>query len=134
MQAGKYDDIVDFHDELRVMEVHFNEMVFEDSAMVDEVYDAIEQRIANSGQSKWFFLVNYRDCRIYETAWIRFAQRGKSLNIAHSMGSVRFAVREDLGQTIENSAKKQNFDPNLFESKEDALAEIERMKQAQGLS
>jgi len=133
MEESKYDHIVDFHDDLRVMEVHFNEMVFEDSAMVDAIYDLIERRIADSGQSKWFFLVNYRDCRIYETAWIRFAQRGKSLNLAHSMGSVRFAVREDLGQTIENSAKKQNFDPNLFSSREDALAEIERMKQAQGL-
>ena len=115
------------------MEVHFNEMVFEDSTMVDAVYDAIETAISNSGQSKWFFLVNYKNCRIYETAWIRFSQRGKSINIAHSMGSVRYAVREDLGQTIENSARKQNFDPNLFNSREDALAEIDRMRQAQGL-
>ncbi len=133
MNTTNFDNIVDFHDDIRVMEVHFNEMIFEDSTMVDEVYDALEAGIANSGQSKWFFLVNYRNCRIYETAWIRFAQRGKSLNIAHSMGSVRFSVREDLGQTIENSAKKQNFDPNLFSSRETALAEIERMKQAQGL-
>lgn len=133
MSTRNFDDIVDFHDDIRVMEVHFNEMIFEDSAMVDAVYDVLEAGIAGSGQSKWFFLVNYRNCRIYETAWIRFAQRGKSLNIAHSMGSVRFAVREDLGQTIENSAKNQNFDPNLFSSREDALVEIERMKQAQGL-
>ncbi len=133
MNTTNFGNIVDFHDDIRVMEVHFNEMIFEDSTMVDEVYDALEAGIANSGQSKWFFLVNYRNCRIYETAWIRFAQRGKSLNIAHSMGSVRFSVREDLGQTIENSAKKQNFDPNLFSSRETALAEIERMKQAQGL-
>lgn len=133
MNTGKYDDLVEFHDALRVMEVHFDDWVFEDSAMVDEVYDHIEQAIAGSGQSKWFFLVNYRNCRIYETAWIRFSQRGKSLNIAHSMGSVRYAVREDLGQTIEKSAKKQNFDPNLFASREDALGEIERMRKAQGL-
>src|SRR5210317_2191534 len=133
MNTSKYDQLVDFYDDIRVMEVHFNEMVFEDSAMVDSVYDAIETAIANSGQSKWFFLVNYKNCRIYETAWIRFSQRGKSLNIAHSMGSVRFAVREDLSQTIENSAKKQNFDPNLFESRDEALAEIERMRKAQGI-
>ncbi len=133
MNIDKYDYLVDFHDALRVMEVHFNDMVLEDSTMVDEIYDHIERSIAASGQSKWFFLVNYKNCRIYETAWIRFSQRGKSLNIAHSMGSVRFAVREDLGKTIENSAKKQDFDPNLFNSREDALAEIERMRQAQGL-
>ncbi|MCP4429437.1 MAG: hypothetical protein GY806_00515 [Gammaproteobacteria bacterium] len=133
MNTGKYDYMVDFHDALRVMEVHFDDLVFENSAMVDEIYDHIERAIASSGQSKWFFLVNYKNCRIYETAWIRFSQRGKSLNIAHSMGSVRFAVREDLGQTIENSAKKQNFDPNLFNSRDEALAEIERMRQAQGL-
>ena len=133
MSEGKYDDLVDFHDALRVMEVHFNDLVFEDSAMVDEIYDHIENAISASGQSKWFFMVNYKNCRIYETAWIRFSQRGKSLNIAHSMGSVRFAVREDLGKTIEKSAKKQNFDPNLFNSRDDALAEIERMREAQGI-
>lgn len=133
MDKGKYDEIVDFHDDLRVMEVHFNDVIFEDSKMVDAVYDTLERGIAASGQDKWFFLVNYKNCRIYETAWIRFAQRGKSLNIAHSMGSVRFAVHEALGQTIENSAKKQNFDPNLFPSREEALAEIERMRQAQGI-
>ncbi len=133
MDKDKYDEIVDFHDDLRVMEVHFNDVIFKDSKMVDAIYDTLEKGIAASGQSKWFFLVNYKNCRIYETAWIRFAQRGKSLNIAHSLGSVRFAVHETLGQTIEKSAKKQNFDPNLFSSREDALAEIERMKQAQGL-
>ncbi len=133
MDKDKYDEIVDFHDDLRVMEVHFNDVIFEDSKMVDAVYDTLERGIAATGQHKWFFLVNYKNCRIYETAWIRFAQRGKSLNIAHSMGSVRFAVHEALGQTIENSAKKQNFDPNLFTSREDALAEIERMRQAQGI-
>ncbi len=133
MNTGKYDHLVDFYDDSRIMEVHFNELTFADSAMVDAIYDAIETAIANSGQSKWFFLINYKNCRIYETAWIRFAQRGKTINLAHSMGSVRYAVREDLGQTIENSAKKQNFDPNLFNSREDALAEIKRMRQAQGL-
>lgn len=133
MDDGEYNHVVDFDDGLRLMEVHFNEMIFEDSAMVDAVYDAIEKAIAGSGQDKWFFLVNYRNCRIYETAWIRYAQRGKSLNLAHSMGSVRFAVQEDLGQTIESSAKSQNFDPNLFQSREDALAEIERMKLIQGV-
>ncbi|MCP4188095.1 MAG: hypothetical protein GY763_10890 [Gammaproteobacteria bacterium] len=133
MSDSEYNDIVEFDIALRVMEVHFNEMTFKDSVMVDAVYDTIEQAIAESGQSKWFFLVNYKNCRIYETAWIRYAQRGKSLNIAHSMGSVRFAVHEALGQTIENSAKKQNFDPNLFGSREDALAEIERMRKAQGI-
>ena len=133
MSESKYDHLVEFHDELRVMEVDFNDLVLEDSKMVDEIYDHIERAIAASGQSKWFFLVNYKNCRIYETAWIRFSQRGKSLNIAHSMGSVRFAVREELGHSIEKSAKKQHFDPNLFESRDDALAEIERMRKAQGI-
>ena len=133
MSEGKYDYLVDFHDDLRVMEVHFNDLVIEDSTMVDEIYDHIERGINASGQSKWFFMVNYKNCRIYETAWIRFSQRGKSLNIAHSMGSVRFAVREELGKSIRNSAKTQNFDPNLFESRDDALAEIERMRKAQGI-
>lgn len=75
-------------------------------------------------------LVNYRNTHIFELAWIRFAQRGKRVNLASSLGSVRYAVREEVGQTIKSSAKRENFDPNLFDSREGAVAEIERMKSA----
>lgn len=131
MSSTNYSNLVTFHDDLQIMEVNFNDVTFENSPMVDDIYDAIEQGIADSGSEKWFFMVNYKNCRIFELAWIRFAQRGKRVNIAHSLGSVRFAAHEDLGHSIEASAKSQNFDPNLFATREQALGEIEKMKQNQ---
>lgn len=133
MSNDNYAELVQFHSESGIMEVDFSDLTFDDSQKVDQVYDAIEKRIEATGQDKWYFLVNYKNCRIFEFAWIRFAQRGKRINIAHSLGSVRFAVRDDLGKTIEASAKNQQFDPNLFASRDDAVAEIERIKQAQSL-
>ena len=129
MNATSYADRVIFHTDSEVMEVDFSDLTFTDSPMVDAVYDEIDRKIEATGRS-WYFLVNYRNCRIYELAWIRFAQRGKRLNLAHSLGSVRFSVQEELGATIEASARSENFDPNLFPSREAALAEIERMKSA----
>ena len=127
MGDSRYQDRIVFHDDIQVMEVDFSDLTFDSSPMVDEAYDEIERQIEATGRD-WYFLVNYRNCRIFELAWIRFAQRGKKLNLAHSLGSVRFAVQEELSETIEQSAKKENFDPNLFPSREAALQEIERMK------
>jgi len=116
----------------QIMDVDFSDLTFDTSAMVDEFYDEVENRIAATGQPKWFFLVNYKNTRIFELAWIRFAQRGKRVNIASSLGSVRYAAHEDLGKTIEARAKTENFDPNLFRSREEGIAEITRMKSSAG--
>lgn len=129
MSELQYGARIHFFPELEVMEVDFSDVTFDNSAMVDEFYDEIHRRIEETGKN-WFFLINYRNCRIFELAWIRFAQRGKRINLAHSRGSVRYAVQESLGQTIEASAKAENFDPNLFDSREEALAEIGRMRTA----
>ncbi len=128
MNQSRFADRVNFLESEQIMEVDFSDLTFDSSAMVDEFYDVVEQGINDHGDDKWYFLVNYRNTRIFELAWIRFAQRGKRVNIASSLGSVRYAVREDVGQTIESSAKKENFDPNLFTSRDDALAEIARMR------
>ena len=128
MSQSEFTDRIRFLEDERVMEVDFSELTFDNSAMVDAFYDEVERKIAASGNDKWYFLVNYRNCRIFELAWIRFAQRGKRVNLASSLGSVRYAVREDLGQTIESSAQRENFDPNLFASRDEALAEISRMR------
>ncbi len=128
MSKSQFSDRIHFFPDLKVMEVDFSDITFDNSPMVDQFYDEIERQIEASNE-KWYFLVNYRNCRIFELAWIRFAQRGKRVNIASSLGSVRYAVRGDLGKTIEASAKAEHFDLNMFKSREDALAEVECMKQ-----
>jgi hypothetical protein len=129
MNESRFGNRIAFLHDIDVMEVDFSDLTFDNSRMVDEFYDEIERQIRATGRD-WFFLVNYRNCRIFELAWIRFAQRGKRLNLAHSRGSVRFATRPELGETIEENAKRENFDPNLFESRDAALAKIEQMRVA----
>ena len=130
MNENQFENRIHFLESEQIMEVDFSDITFDTSAMVDEFYDAIEKGVAQRGNKKWYFLVNYRNTRIFELAWIRFAQRGKRLNLASSQGSVRYAARSDVGESILSSAQKENFDPNLFDSREDALAEIQRMKDA----
>ncbi len=130
MSETKFSDRITFLHDRQIMEVDFSDIIFDTSAMVDEFYDEVERKIAETGEPKWYFLVNYMNTRIYELAWIRFAQRGKRINIASSLGSVRYSAHEDLEKNIEARAQSENFDPNLFKSREDGIAEIERMKAA----
>ena len=131
MSQNQYEQRIHFLESEQIMEVDFSDLTFDNSAMVDEFYDAIEKGIIELGGRKWYFLVNYRNTRIFELAWIRFAQRGKRLNLASSLGSVRYAAHGAVGQSIESSAKKEKFDPNIFDDRDAAIAQIERMKARQ---
>jgi len=133
MNQSQYEDRVQFIESEQIMEVDFSELTFDNSAMVDEFYDVVEKGISERGNEKWYFLVNYRNTRIFELAWIRFAQRGKRVNLASSLGSVRYAARDEVGQSMASSAQREQFDLNLFVSREDAIAEIQRMKEASAL-
>jgi hypothetical protein len=124
-----YDQRISFHPDLEVMEADFSGLTFADSAEVHAVYDRLDARIGET-RRKWFFLVNYRDCHIYPEAWIAFANRGKKLNLEWSLGSVRYAARGETRSGILTRAEEESFDPNLFPSREAALAEIARLRGA----
>ena len=115
---------ITFHDDIQTMEADFSDFEFPSSAIVNAFYDRIEERIAATGEDQWFFLVNYSRCRIDSTAWIAFSRRGKALNLAHSMGSVRFDVSDATRAQIERDAATERFDPNLFNDRESALTRI----------
>ena len=120
----RFDDRIAFHDDLQIMEVDFSGFEFPDSGLVNAFYDRLEDRIANTGEELWFFLVNYSGCRIDSSAWVAFSRRGKALNLAHSMGSVRFDASEATRAQIERDAHTERFDPNLFADRESALARL----------
>jgi len=119
---------VRFLEDKQVMEVDFSNVLFSDSSAVNHFYDSIEERVEPTGVP-WFFLVNYKNCKILPDAWFAFAHRGKKLNLAHSLGTVRFATPDDTGQEILEKSREEDFDPNLFESRDDALAELARMRE-----
>lgn len=113
-----------FHEAEEIMEVDFSGLDFQDSAEVNRFYDRVEERIAETGEPLWFFLVNYSDFRIEPAAWATFTHRGKVVNLAHSQGTVRFDVSEETRREIERHAETEAFDPNLFADREGALRRI----------
>lgn len=121
-------DRIRFFSELEVMEADFSGMTFSDSAMVDRVYDEIEALIAMSGDDKWYFLVNLQGARIDSQAWMRYGYRGRRLNEAHSLGSVRYDASPAAQAEIASRADAEDFDANLCPDRDSALARIAEMR------
>jgi hypothetical protein len=120
-------DRIRFHSDGQIMECDFTNMTFDVMKTVNDFYDEVERQIGETGQ-KWFFLVNYYNCRIMAEAWISFAHRGKKLNLAYSLGTARFAVSPDTSEAILEQSQSHQFDPNLFESRDAALAYLRELR------
>jgi hypothetical protein len=118
-----------FDPETRIMEVDFSWFTFHHSGDVNDFYDHIESRIADSGFDKWFFLINYEGTQILPAAWVQYAHRGKKLNLAHSLGSVRFAPGSETEADIRLRAESQEFRPNIRNTRAEALTRIEELRQ-----
>ncbi|MAM63638.1 MAG: hypothetical protein CMH11_19315 [Maritimibacter sp.] len=118
---------ISFEPEAEIMNVDFHDFTFHHSADVNAFYDHIERRVEETGL-RWFFLINYENCRIFEEAWVAYARRGKALNQRWSMGSVRYAPGSEAEETIRMRAESQQFRPNIRNTREDALARIAEMK------
>ena len=127
MGANAFEDRVTFHAENQVMEVDFSNMTFDVSSKVHNAYDVIDRKLHETGK-KWFFLVNYQNCRIMSEAWIAFAHRGKMVNLSYSLGSARYAATGDTSDDILESARQEKFDPNLFRTRDDALAYLAELR------
>lgn len=122
---------VTFFEDAEIMEVDFHDFTFHHSRDVDDFYDFIEDEIRRTDR-KWYFLVNYNGCRIEPAAWVRYAHRGKTLNIAASLGSVRYATGSENEADIRLRAESQGFRPNIRNTREEALARIDEMKAEAG--
>ncbi len=126
----KVDDRIHFDAETETMEADFSDLTLEDPVVVGKFYDRIEERIAETGRTRWFFLVNYRNCRIMPSAWLAHSQRGKRLNVTHSLGSVRYDASPETKAEIERRAGTEAFDANLFDNRDDAMARIAELRRA----
>jgi len=127
LSLKEMDARIRFDDERQIMECDFSGIHFVAQPEVNAFYDRLEDRIAETGEENWFFLVNYSNSRIDPDAWIAFARRGKALNLAHSQGSVRFDMSDETRNQIERDAGTENFDPNLFADRDSALARLGEM-------
>ncbi|MGH1416517.1 MAG: hypothetical protein ACRBB0_23705 [Pelagimonas sp.] len=116
-----------FHHDLETLEADFSDFRFCDQSVVNRFYDFIEDSIAQSGHRHWFFLVNLHGLQIDQSAWPAYASRAKALNIAHSMGTVRFDASFETAKRIADAAKTEHFDPNLLSDREAAIARITKL-------
>ncbi|MCA8867436.1 MAG: hypothetical protein KDA67_02185 [Rhodobacteraceae bacterium] len=116
-----------FHTDENIMEVDFSNLTFQHSRDVNDVYDHLENRIGETGR-KWYFLVNYNNCRINPEAWIAYARRGKKLNIESGLGSVRYAAGSETEAEIRLRAESQDFRPNIRNTRDEALERIAELK------
>ena len=123
-QLDHFNRRIRFLDDLQIMDVDFSGFHFDSSETVNRFYDRIEARIRDTGEPKWFFLINYSGSRIDPQAWVAFSRRGKTLNLAHSMGSVRYDAGEETRRQIERDAQTERFDPNLFSDRNSAIKRI----------
>lgn len=121
------DTRITFHKADEILEVDLSDYVLENSADVNLLYDRLEARIAETGEPLWFFLINYKGTKIEPGAWFAHSRRGKDLNLAHSMGSVRFDASEETRRQIERSAGTDNFDPNLFATRDEAYRRLKEL-------
>jgi len=119
---------ISFDDAATIMNVDFSNFAFHHRRDVNDVYDHIEERVKETDR-KWFFLVNLENCQIMPKAWVQYAHRGKMLNIAASLGSVRFALGSETEEEIRLRAESQDFRPNLFNTREDAIERIAEMRE-----
>lgn len=125
--AHAFDSRITFHDDIEVMEVDFSDFTFEASKDVNAFYDLLEDRIAATGQEFWFFLVNYHNTRINPEAWFAYSQRGKTLNKAHSQGSVRFDPSDETRAEIARRSQSEAFDANLFADRDEAINRLKSL-------
>ncbi len=127
MDKSKIASRIKFLNKLQIMEVDFSDIMFDTAQQVNEFYDVVDEKLEANGQ-KWYFLVNYRNCKLAQWAWLPFARRGKKVNLAHSLGTARFEVDEETGSTIREKSKQESFEANMFATRDNALAKIEDMK------
>lgn len=127
LSRAEIDAHIRFHTEPEVMEVDLSGLRLTSTAEVNALYDRLEERIRESGEGKWFFLINYSGSRIEPEGWIAFSRRGKVLNMAHSMGTVRFDASPETRARIERDAGTEAFDANLFADRASAMARLAEM-------
>jgi len=120
--ASEYSDRIHFFTDLQIIEVDFSEFEFSSSRIVNDFYNLLDRMIENTGQ-RWYILVNYRKCTIWPDAWIAFAHRGKKVNASYSLGTMRYVEASEAGEdsTLFN-------DPDLFDSRDEALAHIDELR------
>lgn len=118
---------IHFDDTTQTVEVDFSGLMLDSSADVNGVYDQIHAAIIDSGNDKWFFLLNVTDLRVDSFAWVAQTRRGKALTKAHAMATVKLDDSDITRTELVRTAGTDAFNPNLFADRGAALARIAQL-------
>ncbi len=128
----EYAGRIRFHDAIDVVEIDFSDFAFRNSKIVNDFHDVIEAEVSATGRD-WYFVVNHQACSVWPEAWVAFAHRGKKVQVAHALATVRYAAEPDSGDQSSN-ASRAGHDPNMFASRDLALAHVEELRHAADLT
>lgn len=115
------------HEGAQIIEIDFTGLRFETTADVNAFYDFVEAQIGETGEPLWFFMVNTQDYRVDSDAWFAFTRRGRDLNEGHGMKTVRYDADPATLKQIELAKGTDRENPNLFGSREEALAHLKSL-------
>lgn len=126
-EAGEFGSRIRLLAELEIVDLDFSDYVFGDSKEVNSFYDAIERAVEATGR-KWFFAVNFRNCRIWPEAWVAFAHRGKKLSVNYALDTVKYAAAAETEDGIVKTSDAADDDPNLYPSRDAAFAHVAKLR------
>lgn len=104
-----------------IMELDFSDLVFANSDVVYEMFDAIEAEIGRFDR-KWYFLINMTGCTVWPEAWVSFAHRGKRINVNFGLETVRYSTADETAYDSDHATHP---------SRESAVEYIEACKQSE---
>jgi len=122
-----FESRVIFLGEGEIMDIDLSGLRLRHGRDVDDLIGYLERRIEETGR-RWYFLINYSDCRIEPAAWIQWARRGKELNLGGSLGTVRYGTGEQIDADIRLRAESQGFHPNICGNRTEALSRIGELR------
>ena len=120
------DDRITVNEAMQLIEIDRSGLYIRSSAEANAFYDRIELRIDETGEPLWFFLVDATGYRVDNAAWFAYSRRGSDLHDAHSMGTVRVDRSPGAAERIAKSRGTDRHNPNLFATREEALADIRK--------
>jgi hypothetical protein len=121
------DSRLTFHETDQIFEIDLAGVRFRVKADVTAFYDRCEARIGDSGETLWFFLIHDDGLRVEPAAWVAYSARARALSLAYSMARIRYDGSPETRTQIERTRGTDSFDPNLFPSREAALARFREL-------
>lgn len=115
------DGRIQLHEASMICELSYAGLYFHTSGEANAFFDRVEERINETGEHLWFFLVNTTDYRIDGEAWFAFTKRGTDLREYHAMGLAHFDSSDFNVAFVAQHKGTDQHDPTNFTNRAEAL-------------